>query len=246
MTYTIQPLLLSEVPTNESMMTYFLFYDRTIINPMVAWYVNANGVNILIDTGINVEDHKKIANIPMEDIQKFDDALASVGITADDVDLIIATHLHYDHIAYANRCKRAKVLVQEDELDFANSNHPVFYRFYDRSLFEGLNFELVRGEKEVLPGISVLPMKGHTPGCQAVIIETVRGKAVISGMCAIKDNFYPPGKLSKVWPVIIPTMHVNANQSYHDMLKLKSIADILIPNHDINFARMKQIPNEQT
>jgi len=245
MAYVIQPLLLSEVPTNESMMTYFLFYDKTVINPMVAWYVNANGVNILVDTGINVEDHKKFANIPMQDIQKFDDALASVGITADCVDLIVATHLHYDHIAYAKRCKRAKILVQEDELDFAYSNHPVFHRLYDKSLFQGLNFELVRGEKEILPGISVLPMKGHTPGCQAVIIETVRGKAVISGMCAIKDNFYPPGKLSTIWPVIIPTMHVDSIQSYHDMLKLKSIADILIPNHDINFARMKQIPNEE-
>jgi N-acyl homoserine lactone hydrolase len=246
MPYTIRPLLLSEVPTNESMMTYFLFHDRTVINPMVAWYVNANGINILIDTGINVEDHKKFANIPMQDVQNFDDALSSVGITAEAVDLVIATHLHYDHIAYARRCKKAKVLIQEDELNFAYSNHPVFHHLYDKSQFDGLNFELIRGEKEILPGISVLPMKGHTPGCQAIIIETVCGKAVISGMCAVKDNFYPPGKLSTIWPVIIPTMHVDSTQSYYDMLKLKSIADILIPNHDISFARRKQIPDEDT
>ena len=244
MPYTIRPLLLSEVPTNESMMTYFLFHDRAVVNPMVCWYVNANGINILIDTGINVEDHKKFANIPMQDVQSFDEALSSVGITPEAVDLIIASHLHYDHIAYAGRCKKATVLVQEDELDFACSNHPVFHHLYDKSQFHGLNFELIRGEKEILPGISVLPMKGHTPGCQAIIVETVGGKAVISGMCAIKDNFYPPGRLSTIWPVIIPTMHVDSTQSYYDMLKLKSIADILIPSHDINFARRKQIPEE--
>jgi len=242
--HVIRPLLMSEVETNESMMTYLLFHDRTIINPMVAWYINAEGTHVLIDTGISVEDHKKIANIPMKDIQSFDNALASVGIRAGDVDLIVATHLHYDHIANANRCKNAKVVVQEEELLFAYSNHPVLGRFYVRSQFEGLNFELVKGEKEILPGIAALPVKGHTPGCQAVVVETVRGKAVISGMCALKDNFFPPGRLSQIWPVIVPATHVDSIRCYYDMLKLKGIADILIPNHDINFARMKQIPED--
>ncbi len=242
MLHIIRPLLLSVVPTNESMMTYFLFHDRSILNPMVAWYINAGGKHVLVDTGISVADHKKIANIPMDDVQSFDSALDSVGVTADDIDIIIATHLHYDHMGNARFCRNATVFAQKEELRFANSGHPVFGRFYVRSQYEDLNFYLLDGETEILPGISVLPMKGHTPGCQAVIIETAKGKAVISGMCAVKDNFYPPGKLSKIWPVIIPTMHVDSILSYNDMLKLKEIADILIPQHDIEFARMKQIP----
>ena len=243
--HIIKPLLLSEVPTNKSMMTYFLFHDRSIINPMVAWYINAGGKHVLVDTGIGVADHKKIANIPMEDVQSFDAALASVGVTADDIDLIIATHLHYDHMGNAKSCRNATVFVQEEELRFAYSGHPVFGRFYVRSQFEGLDFHLLNGEEEILPGITVLPMRGHTPGCQAVIVETDQGIAAISGMCAIKDNFYPPGNLKEIWPVIIPTMHVDSIQSYDDMLKLKDIADILIPQHDIDFARMKRIPEIQ-
>jgi glyoxylase-like metal-dependent hydrolase (beta-lactamase superfamily II) len=230
---------------NEGMMTYFLFHDKTIINPMVGWYIYADGTHLLVDTGINVEDHKKYSRLPMKDIQTFDDALASVGVTPDHIDLIIATHLHYDHIAYAKRCKSARVLVQEEELLFAYSNNPIFSRFYDRSQFDGLKFQLIRGEKEILPGISVLPMPGHTPGCQAVLVETGRGKAVLSGMCTVKDNFYPPKKLSEIWPVIIPTVHVDGIKSFFDMVKLKAIAEILIPIHDIEFARMKHIPSEE-
>ena len=146
MSHVIKPLLLSEVDTNESMMTYLLYHNRTIVNPMVGWYVHAQGMHVLIDTGINVKDHKKIANVPMKDIQSFDEALASVGITADDVDLIILTHMHYDHAAYAGRCGKARVIVQEDELAFARSKHPVFGHLYVPAQFKGLNFEIVKGE----------------------------------------------------------------------------------------------------
>jgi len=245
LSHVIKPLLLSEVDTNESMMTYLLYPNKTIVNPMVAWYIEAEGAHVLVDTGINVEDHKKIANVPMKDIQSFDGALASVGITADDVDLLILTHLHYDHAAYARRCRNATLIVQEEELRFASSNHPVFKQLYVPAQFDGLKFDAIKGSMEIMPGISVLPMRGHTPGCQAVVVETARGKAVISGMCAIRDNFYPPEKLKKIWPVIVPAVHVDSLQSHYDMLRLLEIADILIPHHDIDFARMKAIPGEE-
>lgn len=240
--YSIKPLLLSTVPTNRSLMTYLLYHNKTDVLPMVSWYINANGTNVLIDTGISVAEHKKFANIPMDDVQSFDQALGTVSLTADDIDLIILTHLHYDHCANAQRCKNARVVVQKKELEFANSNHPVFGRYYASEYFKDLNFELVDGEKEILPGIRVIPMFGHTPGCQAVAIKTAAGIAAISGACTIKENFYPPEKLAKVWPVLIPAFHIDVTQSYYDLLKLKDMADILIPQHDIGFASMKEIP----
>ena len=240
--YSIKPILLHTVPTNKSMMTYMLYAHKTAVLPMVCWYINANGKHVLIDTGISIEDHKKIANVPMEHIQTFEEGLQKVGITPDDIDIIILTHLHYDHCANARFCKNAKVVVQEKELMFAYSHHPVFYRYYIQEHIRDLNFWLVDGRKEILPGIEVIPMFGHTPGCQAVSVQTSKGSAVISGACTVNENFYPPGKLAEVWPVLVPTFHMDIEKSYYDLLYIKSFADILIPQHEIEFASMSEIP----
>jgi N-acyl homoserine lactone hydrolase len=240
--YTIKPLLLSTVETNRSMMTYTLYFNKTDSNPMVSWYINANGKHILVDTGISVEEHKKIANVPMNDVQSFEAALQNIGLKPEDIDIVIQTHLHYDHCANTSKCTNATVVVQEKELMFAYSHDPVFHHLYVRKYFEGLNYRLIDGKMEIVPGIEVIPMTGHTPGCQAVSVKTPQGLAVISGVCAIKENFFPPPKLASIWPVLIPTFHIDAKKSFYDLLYIKHLADILIPQHDIGFASMKEIP----
>jgi glyoxylase-like metal-dependent hydrolase (beta-lactamase superfamily II) len=226
------------------MMTYMLYPNKEVTLPMVCWYVNANGTHVLIDTGISVEEHQKTANIPFEHVQTFEEGLQKVGVQPEDIDVLILTHLHYDHCANARLCKNAKVVVQEKELLFAYSHHPVFYRYYIPEYFQDLNFWLVDGRQEIVPGIEVIPMVGHTPGCQAVAVKTPKGLAVISGACTIRDNLYPPGKLASIWPVLIPTFHVDLKQSFEDLLYIKALADILIPQHDIEFASMAEIPQK--
>lgn len=243
--YTIKPLLLSTVETNRSMMTYFLYFNKTDRNAMASWYIHADGKHILVDTGISVEEHKQVANVPMDDVQSFETALEGLALKPDDIDIVIQTHLHYDHCANTRKCTKAKVVVQEKELMFAYSHDPIFHTLYVRKYFEGLNYWLIDGKTEIVPGINVIPMPGHTPGCQAVSVKTARGLAIISGACTIKENFFPPPKLASIWPVLIPTFHVDAKKSFYELLYLKHSADILIPQHDLGFASMKQIPAEQ-
>ena len=240
--HIIRPLLLSIVHVNQGMLTYFLYHDRTVPNSETAWYINANGTHILVDTGITVDDHKKYADVPMEHVMSFEEALGTVGLEPADIDILIITHLHYDHCAYASRCVKAKVVIQEAEIMFAYSHHPVFHRLYDRRLFDDLNLEPINGEQEIVSGLRVIPVVGHTPGCQAVCVDTAKGRVVLTGMCTINANFYPSGKVGEIWPVLIPTFHMDAKQSYYDMLKLKALADILVPAHEVRFATMKQIP----
>jgi len=244
--YSIRPLLLSTAEASTSMMTYMLYPDRVSVLPMVAWYINANGTHILVDTGISAEEHLKFAKVKMEEIQSFETALSKVGISPEDIDILILTHLHYDHCANARKCTNAKVVVQKKELLFAYANHPVFGHYYMKEYFNDLNFWLVDGRREIHPGIEVIPMTGHTPGCQAVAVETEEGLAVISGACTIKENFYPPGKLTKVWPVLIPTFHIDIMQSFNDLIYLKGLADILIPQHDLECASKSQIPEPKS
>jgi len=153
-----------------------------------------------------------------------------------------------DHIYNTPKCRNAVVYVQEKELEFSLNPHPIFEIVYPREIIESINFSIINGEKTILPGISVMPVPGHTPGGQAVIVETIRGKAVISGFCSIMENFNPPEdvktKISPFasYPVIAPGIHTDLFKAYESVLKVKQVADIIIPLHDPEMALLEQIP----
>jgi N-acyl homoserine lactone hydrolase len=251
-TYTIKPLILSKRMSEKGSMTYLAYSGHPIIRPYVMWYIRAGHKNILVDTAIEAEDYKNyhpgFNNLPFKPIQSFEEALAKVDCVPDDIDIIIQTHLHMDHIYNTPKCRNAVVYVQEKELEFSLNPHPIFEIVYPREIIESINFSIINGEKTILPGISVMPVPGHTPGGQAVIVETIRGKAVISGFCSIMENFNPPEdvktKISPFasYPVIAPGIHTDLFKAYESVLKVKQVADIIIPLHDPEMALLEQIP----
>jgi len=253
MNYVIKPLLLSQLPVGEKgFMTYLAYYGQSIMRPYVMWFVEGNEKRILVDTAIEARDYQNcfptLKRFPFKHIQTFEEALAKVNCQAEDIDIVIQTHLHIDHVFNTQKCINAKVYVQEEELRFARDPHPMFEMMYLQEIIEGLNFEILKGDQTILPGIDVLFVPGHTPGCQAVAIQTKKGKVIISGFCSIMDNFYPPENVQlKVSPfasssVIIPGIHIDPLQAYESILKIKRTADIIIPLHDPEMATKVRIP----
>jgi glyoxylase-like metal-dependent hydrolase (beta-lactamase superfamily II) len=215
--------------------------------PNVCWYIEGADRNILIDTSISAEHTKRYTTTKVEDVISFEDALSSIGLKPEDMDLIIHTHLHFDHCGNTSKCKNAKVIVQKAELDFAFAPHPVFSTTYDCGLIKDCNLVPIEGNQEILPGIDVISVPGHTPGTQAVSIQTTKGKAIISGFCASHETFYPPtpqlqwGK-DHPGPVAAPGIFVDAFSAYEAVVKVKGLADILLPMHDVAIFDMKTIP----
>jgi N-acyl homoserine lactone hydrolase len=250
--YSIKPLMLSKLASEMGPMTYLAYSGRSIIRPYVMWYIQAGDENVLVDTAIEAEDyrnyHPGFSAMPFEPVQGFEEALAKVGCAPDDIDIVIQTHLHMDHIYNTSKCRNAVIYVQEKELEFALNPHPIFEITYPKDIIKNLNFEVIDGEKTILPGIAVMPVPGHTPGCQAVIVDTAQGKAVISGFCSIMENFYPPEDVKvKVtpfasYPVIAPGMHTDLFRAYQSVLRVKEVADIVVPMHDPEMAEREQIP----
>ena len=62
------------------------------------------------------------------------------------------------------------------------------------------------------------------------------GKAIITGLCCNDKNFPASG------PAITPGVHINVMEAYDSMQKLKKMADILIPLHDLSIGKLKSIP----
>jgi glyoxylase-like metal-dependent hydrolase (beta-lactamase superfamily II) len=135
-------------------------------------------------------------------------------VNFNDIGLVILTHLHPDHVAEASRFTKAKFLIQKDELEFARNPHPAVASGYVQEFFKELNFMVLSGDKKICDGLSVIKTPGHTEGGQSVCIETTKGIVIISGLCTIRENFEPPPPVSDT------------------LMKIKKIADILLPLHD--------------
>ena len=235
--------MLGKFKVSKGQMTYFVDWEKEIWVALVAWYVKVGDKNVLVDTGMPSSEVRRYPFMRnYEEVMSFEEALKSVGITPEDVDIVIHTHLHFDHCGHTSLCKRAKVIVQEEELRFAYSPHALFFGSYNLNFLKDLHFSVVSGEAEILPGIRVIPTPGHSPGCQAVSIETKKGRAIISGFCSIKENFFPPEAMRLRWPVIAPGVSVNSLQAFDSALKIKGLADIIVPQHEMEFAERKEIP----
>jgi len=192
---------------------------------------------ILVDTGSWADLMKKYWPGKGVDFQTLEEALGKEGLTFDDIEIIIQTHLHHDHCGYTSQFKNADVYVQEEEWIFSKAPHPLQAQYYPPELFEGWKVRLIRGDYEIYPGISILHTPGHTPGTQSVAVNTKEGKAVIPGFCCTFDTFEEPAKVLPEghpfahWEVFSPSIATDLNQAYNSTLRMKTIADVLLPCH---------------
>jgi glyoxylase-like metal-dependent hydrolase (beta-lactamase superfamily II) len=153
-----------------------------------------------------------------------------LGLTPDDIDIVLYTHLHLDHCSNSGLFKNARHIVQEVELKAAFSTHPMSKRFfYVPELIKGIEFEAVKGDTEIVEGVTVMLNPGHTPGSQSIVVDTEKGKAVITAMCARAENFQPADK----WPegFVIPGIFTDPVALYDSMMRIIEVADIIVPSH---------------
>lgn len=247
MNYKIVPLVLASYIGEKGFMTFLTDYGSAVLRPFVMWYVEGAEKSILVDTAIEAEDYKnyhpKFKELEIEHKMSFEAALNSVGLSTATVDIVIQTHLHFDHCFNSRKCINAKVIVQENELKFARNPVP-FEGIYRKDLFESLNYEIIKGDHKLLPGITILSTPGHSPGGQSVCVQTAKGKAVISGLCCLGENFSPkfPNPMAGGGQILLPGIMANAVAAYNSMLRIKQTADIILPLHDPEILNIKEVP----
>ena len=140
--------------------------------------------NVLIDTGIGSKLNDKRRAI-YDHEPRLLKSFAEAGVSPDEIDIVINTHLHFDHCGWNTYYKdgkpqptfpRAKYYVQEGELQHAHEQHErdrVSYMTdnYDTLVASG-QMQLLKGDGEIAPGISVKVYPGHTRDLQAVILRS--------------------------------------------------------------------------
>jgi glyoxylase-like metal-dependent hydrolase (beta-lactamase superfamily II) len=168
------------------------------------------------------------------------------NLKPEDIDIVVHTHLHNDHCENDYKCINAEIYVHENELKNIHDPHPLDYRYLEdfiEDVEENGQITAISGDTEILPGIRVHHTPVHTNGGLTIEIETAGGKALITGFCVIMENFNPPIDITAMeMDIIPPGTHVNVYESYDIMLKIKDMADILLPLHEPQFASVKTIP----
>ena len=236
--YTIHPLVVGINETDQGVMTYLRDYGKRIYLPIYVFYLSGGDKNILVDTGLEQFMVPDGAEEQCEfKILEFEDALATVDLKPEDIDVIIHTHLHNDHCENDYKCTGAEVYVQKRELGFMQDPHPVDHRYYPDVLDDNKVIE-IDGDATIMDGIDVIYSPGHSVGGQSVAVNTAEGKAVITGFCCNDKNFPATG------PAIAPGVHIDLTEAYDSIQKIKQMADILIPLHDLSIGRMKSIPQQ--
>lgn len=141
---------------------------------------------VLIDTGIGDKwDHKYREMYGIRTSPTLLDGLAQRGVAPEDIDVVINTHLHFDHCGWNTRVvngtlrptfPRARYVVQRGEYEHAHQPHERDRASYRPENWSGLEaggqLELIEGDQQVLPGIQVMKLGGHNRDFQCVLIES--------------------------------------------------------------------------
>ncbi len=245
--YKIHPIVMGTKIFDKGMMTYQHGYGQPYTIPIYCWYLEGGDQKVLVDTGemspLQSEDRERSIG---GKIHKFEEGLGIWGLTPESIDVVIHTHLHNDHCENDYKCTNATFYIHEKELEHIHNPHPLDFRYLEDYIMdteEAGQIKTVTGGEEILPGIRVIHTPAHTEGGLTVLIDTSQGLAAITGFCVIMENFYPPREITAMeMDVIPPGTHVNAYEAYDIMLKVRDMAEILLPLHEPDFASVDTIP----
>jgi len=152
--------------------------------------VEAPQALVLIDTGVGNKYDDRFREIygisNAGEPTRLEDGIRNAGFEPSDVDLVLSTHLHFDHAGGNTFVESdgtirpsfpgARYVVQKGELAFAGSQNERIRASYLTENFETITreglWELVDGDAEVTEGVRLVPTPGHTPFHQSVLIES--------------------------------------------------------------------------
>lgn len=123
-----------------------------------------------------------------------DTALADLELTPDDIDILLLSHLHFDHAANAKMFPKAKIMANRAEIEGAMAIDGAFKGAHLVSDFAGLGIEALDGDVEIAPGVSVIETPGHTWGTMSLKLDLPNDgtKIFTSDAVYLSDSWGPP------------------------------------------------------
>jgi glyoxylase-like metal-dependent hydrolase (beta-lactamase superfamily II) len=180
---------------------------------------------VLIETGIGNKLPERLIKIFGQPAKLLDN-LNAAGISPEDIDIVINSHLHFDHCGWNTTLKDGKIVptfpkakyyapegewqhgrlqLERDAISYMSEN-------YDPLIKSG-QMELLQGDQEIVPGISVRVFPGHTLHMQAVIIQSGSQTA-----CYISDLIPTSAHIDLTWVMafdLLPLRTIESRKRYY-------------------------------
>ncbi|MEN6389633.1 MAG: N-acyl homoserine lactonase family protein [Syntrophomonas sp.] len=250
--YRIRPLEVAQITAIKAVVTQMCDLITPLTVPVLAFYLEGGPKKILVDTG--VLDSENYHGFPLAGSgpRGMVKALADIGLKPEDINIVIITHMHFDHAANISLFPNAQFILQKKEWEYAKAPLPLQRAVYLTDLLGQLEkYDLVLADDgyEVADGVNVICVPGHTKGQQAVVVNTSDGKYVISGdLCYLQVNLHPelesfvdstgatitctPQPDHAFYP---PGIHTDLSEWYNSVWRVLSIAGSrshILPGHD--------------
>ena len=179
--------------------------------------LNVGGQHVLVDTG------------PASRRTMLVETLRGRGLSPEEIDLVVLTHMHWDHCANADLFPNARVLVHPKEIDYANNprrgDHNVASYYAD--MLSRLRVEPVSDGDRIVEGVSVMDTPGHTKGHVSVSVS-VDGRDVLVSGDAMPDG----GTVRRGLPY---NVFWDVDDAAASVEKMVASADVFYPGHDRPF-----------
>jgi glyoxylase-like metal-dependent hydrolase (beta-lactamase superfamily II) len=231
---TIHPLDLGTLTVDKSGLTLRRGLGTKVDAPCLSYLILGGSGPTLVDSGPcrdgawGTKYHNPFRRGPEQSMQS---ALAPHGLAPADIRRVVISHLHWDH-CYGNAdLPNARFVVQRRELAYAVAPLPCDAPIYETQLhpvhflaaFD--RFDVIDGEVEIEPGLRCVPLPGHTPGLQGVLVETATGRVmIVSDHCPLFENY----------EILVPTGIIHSLEDwYTSTARVRSLADRVLPGHDL-------------
>jgi glyoxylase-like metal-dependent hydrolase (beta-lactamase superfamily II) len=200
--------------------------DRNLVaSGLNSIIVRTGKQTVLIETGIGNKLSERMVKIYGQPAQLLD-SLASAGIKPEDIDIVINSHLHFDHCGWNTvrvgekvvpTFSRAQYYAQQGEWQhgsqqFVRDAISYISDNYDPLIATG-QMRLISGDQQIAPGISVQIFPGHTEFMQAILIES-GGKTA----CYISDLIPTSAHIDLTWGMsfdLFPVQTIESKKRYY-------------------------------
>jgi N-acyl homoserine lactone hydrolase len=235
----IIPINVATLNVDKSEFTYMRNFGVKLEVPCIIWYIQGADKKIMVDTGPCDPDWSNKYHFPMirSKGQEPRNAMKKVGLDPKEIDIVILSHLHWDHAFNNHLFPNATFYVQKEELKYAIAPLPVHMKGYE-SVAIGMSpdyitktkYTIINGDLEIVPGVSVVLTPGHSPGSMCVKVETSKGPYLIaSDTLPLFENWNNP--VAHI-PRLPGAIHVGLVEYFESLEKMDKITDLVLPGHD--------------
>ena len=213
---------------DKSLLVYSKYQGESYRAALKPLLVISEERKFLIDTGIGElpEKHKRFYTVGRKPHQTLRKQLERYKLKPEDIDVVVNTHLHFDHCGNNALFKDAKFYVQTRELHYAYTPDRFQKTAYIREFFDvGVDYVPIRGRYDLTDRITLIPTPGHSIGHQSVIIKCGDKNFVYCGDAApLRENLEKRN---------IPGVLYRSDQALKSIDKLRGIKDpTYVYSHD--------------